>query len=45
MGVRDMLHVLRAAGWRQTLADIIGLVALVVALYAFTVVASGLVPE
>lgn len=38
--MRDMLDILRAAGWRAVLADLFGLACLCVTLYAVTVVAA-----
>jgi hypothetical protein len=42
--MRELLDILRAEDWRELVVDVIGLVALVVALYALTVVAAAFLP-
>ena len=41
--IEEMAEILHAAGWRRVVLDVIGLVALVVALYGLTVVAGTMV--
>lgn len=42
--MRDLLDILRAESWRELASDLLALVAIVVALYALTVVAAAFLP-